>query len=72
MLANAIAPGFIDTPLLVNFDDANKQLIAAQTPLGRLGTPAEIASAAVFLAGPGSSFMTGQTVSPNGGIYMSQ
>ena len=72
VLANAIAPGFIDTPLLVNFDDANKQLIAAQTPLGRLGTPAEIASAAVFLAGPGASFMTGQTVSPNGGIYMSQ
>jgi 3-oxoacyl-[acyl-carrier protein] reductase len=72
VLVNAIAPGFIDTPLLVNFDDANKQLIAAQTPLGRLGTPAEIASAAVFLAGPGASFMTGQTVSPNGGIYMSQ
>ena len=56
----------------MSFDDANKQLIAAQTPLGRLGTPAEIASAAVFLAGPGGSFMTGQTVSPNGGIYMSQ
>ena len=72
VLANAIAPGFIDTPLLVNFDDANKQLIAAQTPLGRLGTPAEIAAAALFLAGPGASFMTGQTVSPNGGIYMSQ
>ena len=50
----------------MSFDDANKQLIAAQTPLGRL------ASAAVFLAGPGGSFMTGQTVSPNGGIFMSQ
>jgi len=72
VLVNAIAPGFIDTPLLADFDDANKQMIAAQTPLGRLGTPAEIASAAVFLAGPGGSFMTGQTVSPNGGIYMSQ
>ncbi len=72
VLVNAIAPGFIDTPLLANFDDANLQVIAAQTPLGRLGTPAEIASAAVFLAGPGASFMTGQTVSPNGGIYMSQ
>jgi 3-oxoacyl-[acyl-carrier protein] reductase len=72
VLVNAIAPGFVETPLLVNFDDANKQLIAAQTPLGRLGTPAEIASVAVFLAGSGASFMTGQTVSPNGGIYMSQ
>ena len=50
---NAIAPGFIDTPLLVNLTAANKQLIAAQTPLGRLGTPAEIASAAVFLRGAG-------------------
>jgi NAD(P)-dependent dehydrogenase (short-subunit alcohol dehydrogenase family) len=72
VLVNAIAPGFVDTPLLVNFADANKQLIAAQTPLGRLGAPAEIASVALFLAGPGASFMTGQTVSPNGGIYMSQ
>jgi 3-oxoacyl-[acyl-carrier protein] reductase len=72
VLVNAIAPGFVETPLLVNFADANKQLIAAQTPLGRLGTPAEIASVALFLAGPGASFMTGQTVSPNGGIYMSQ
>ncbi len=72
VLVNAIAPGFIDTPLLANFEEASKQLIAAQTPLGRLGTPAEIAAAAVFLAGPGASFMTGQCVSPNGGIYMSQ
>lgn len=72
VLANAIAPGFIETPLLDPFSADSKRLIAMQTPLGRLGEPAEIASVAVFLAGPGSSFLTGQTVSPNGGIYLSQ
>ena len=72
VLVNAIAPGFIETPLLHGFSEASKQLIAAQTPLGRLGEPADIAAAAVFLAGPGGKFVTGQTLSPNGGIYMSQ
>jgi 3-oxoacyl-[acyl-carrier protein] reductase len=72
VLVNAIAPGFIETPLLAPLDADSKELIAAQTPLGRLGSPEEIAAVAVFLAGPGGSFMTGQTVSPNGGIYMSQ
>jgi 3-oxoacyl-[acyl-carrier protein] reductase len=42
----------------------------SQNPLGRLGQPQEIAAAAVFLAGPGASFMTGQCVSPNGGAAM--
>jgi NAD(P)-dependent dehydrogenase (short-subunit alcohol dehydrogenase family) len=41
-----------------------------QNPLGRLGRPEEIASAAVFLAGPGATFITGQCVSPNGGAVM--
>jgi len=41
-----------------------------QNPLGRLGQPEEIAAAAVFLAGPGATFMTGQCVSPNGGTAM--
>jgi len=72
VLVNAIAPGFIETPLLANFTAENKRLIAAQTPLNRLGEPADIAAAAVFLAGPGAGFITGQTLSPNGGIYMSQ
>jgi len=72
VLANAIAPGYIDTPLLDVLDAENRRLLAMQTPLGRLGVPDEIAAAAVFLAGPDSTFMTGQVVSPNGGIYMSQ
>ena len=72
VLVNAIAPGFIDTPLLDPMDEAQKNLIAMQTPLGRLGTAEEIAAAALFLAGPDSTFVTGQVLSPNGGIYMSQ
>lgn len=72
VLVNAIAPGYIETPLLVNVEPASKQMIAMQTPLRRLGEPADVAAAAVYLAGPGGRFMTGQTISPNGGIHMSQ
>ncbi|HXC51959.1 MAG TPA: SDR family oxidoreductase [Candidatus Limnocylindrales bacterium] len=72
VLINAIAPGYIDTPLLSPLEEEQKRLIAMQTPLGRLGTADEIAAAALFLAGPDSTFVTGQVLSPNGGIYMSQ
>ncbi|HEY2775554.1 MAG TPA: SDR family NAD(P)-dependent oxidoreductase [Candidatus Binatia bacterium] len=72
VLVNAIAPGYIDTPLLAPLEQEQKRLIAMQTPLGRLGTADEIAAAALFLAGPDSTFVTGQVLSPNGGIYMSQ
>ncbi|MFQ5478636.1 MAG: SDR family NAD(P)-dependent oxidoreductase [Candidatus Binatia bacterium] len=69
---NAIAPGFIDTPLLDPLDEEQKKIIAMQTPMLRLGTAEEVASVAVFLAGDDSSYFTGQVLSPNGGIYMSQ
>jgi 3-oxoacyl-[acyl-carrier protein] reductase len=72
VLINAIAPGYIDTPLLDPLQPEQKRLIAMQTPLGRLGQAEEIAAAALFLAGPDSTFVTGQVLSPNGGIYMSQ
>jgi 3-oxoacyl-[acyl-carrier protein] reductase len=72
VLINAIAPGYIDTPLLSPLEAEQKRLIAMQTPLGRLGQAEEIAAAALFLAGPDSTFVTGQVLSPNGGIYMSQ
>jgi 3-oxoacyl-[acyl-carrier protein] reductase len=67
---NAIAPGYIDTPLLDPFPDLMKQMIVAQTPAGRLGTAAEVAATAVFLASDDSSFFVGQVLSPNGGLYM--
>ncbi len=70
IFVNAIAPGFIDTPLLAEFDPALKQSIALQTPLGRLGLAEEVAAVAVFLAGDEASYMVGQVLSPNGGLVM--
>ena len=71
ILVNAIAPGPTDTPMLgAEFTSAETLANESQNPLGRIGRPEEIASAAVFLAGPGATFMTGQCVSPNGGAVM--
>ncbi len=68
---NAIAPGWIETSMT---DDLGpmKPLIAAQTPMGRLGDVDDIAWCAVYLASDEAKFMTGQVVSPNGGWYVSQ
>jgi 3-oxoacyl-[acyl-carrier protein] reductase len=68
---NALAPGFVDTPLLDDMHEAYP-LVAAATPLGRLGQPDDIAWAAVYLASSETDWMTGQTLSPNGGWHMSQ
>jgi NAD(P)-dependent dehydrogenase (short-subunit alcohol dehydrogenase family) len=73
ILVNAIAPGYIETPLLDVFGEAREAssaLIAAQTVLGRLGETREVAATALFLAGPGSSYFTGQILSPNGGLVI--
>jgi 3-oxoacyl-[acyl-carrier protein] reductase len=71
ILVNAIAPGPIDTALLGPGSTSPETLAReAQNPLGRIGRPEEIAGAAVFLAGSGATFMTGQCVSPNGGAAM--
>jgi NAD(P)-dependent dehydrogenase (short-subunit alcohol dehydrogenase family) len=67
---NAIAPGYIDTPLLDVMSPMMRQMVVAQTPAGRLGTPAEIAATAVFLASDDASFFVGQALAPNGGIFM--
>lgn len=69
---NAIAPGYIDTPLLEVMTPTMKALIAGQTPMQRLGEPDDIAWAAVYLASDEAKFVTGQTLSPNGGWHMSQ
>jgi 3-oxoacyl-[acyl-carrier protein] reductase len=71
ILVNAIAPGPTETPMLTGGSTSPETLAQeAQIPLGRLGRPEEIASAAVFLAGPGATFITGQCLSPNGGAVM--
>ena len=68
---NAIAPGWVETDLTDFLQEASA-LIAAQTPMGRLGEPDDIAWAAVYLASDEAKFVTGQVLSPNGGWYMSQ
>jgi 3-oxoacyl-[acyl-carrier protein] reductase len=71
ILVNALAPGPTDTPLLTGGSTSPETLAKeSQNPLGRIGRPEEIASVAVFLAGPGATFMTGQYISPNGGVVM--
>jgi len=66
---NAIAPGFIDTDMTVNLPEDQKILLAAQIPMGRLGTTNEIAQAVLFLASDSGSYITAQTLHVNGGMY---
>jgi 3-oxoacyl-[acyl-carrier protein] reductase len=67
---NAIAPGAIDTPLGAKLSRAFVLALIAQAPIGRLGTPDELAATALFLASDESSYVTGQTFSVNGGVVM--
>lgn len=71
ILVNAIAPGPTDTPMLTtDYMAAATVASSGNVPLGRIGRPEEIAAAAVFLASPANSYMTGQCISPNGGAVM--
>ena len=65
---NAICPGLIDTPILDPLPPVTRIIAERQTPLGRLGEPREIAAAALFLASDEACFITGQWLSPNGGL----
>jgi len=65
-----VAPGFVDTDMTRALTDAQRAGLAGQIPLGRLGTPADIAAAVCFLAGPGAAWITGATLNVNGGMYM--
>ena len=66
---NAIAPGFIETDMTSSLPDIQKEALASQIPMGRLGTADEIAQVALFLASDGGSYITGQTLHVNGGMY---
>ncbi|MAF96910.1 MAG: beta-ketoacyl-ACP reductase [Rhodospirillaceae bacterium] len=67
---NCVAPGFIDTPMTENLSDEQKQNLTARIPAGRLGEPADVAGACVFLASDEASYVTGQTLHVNGGMAM--
>ena len=66
---NAIAPGFIETDMTRTLPNDQKEALALQIPMGRLGTADEVANAVIFLAGESGSYITGQTIHVNGGMY---
>lgn len=68
--ANAIAPGYIGTEMLMTIPDNVMEKIVAQIPVGRLGQPEEIARGVTFLTSENASFITGSTLSINGGQHM--
>ncbi len=67
---NCIAPGVIRTPMLDCYDAETLRTLAEETPLGRLGTPEDIANAAAFLCSEEASFITGQVLGVNGGFVI--
>jgi len=68
---NTVAPGFIDTDMTKELADEHKEALMSSIALGRLGDPKEIAHAVSFLASEGASYITGETIHVNGGMYMS-
>jgi len=67
---NAICPGYIDTPMTAGMSELGRKIVLGRTPMGRVGEAREIAATALFLACDDSSFITGQYLSPNGGLFM--
>ena len=67
---NVLAPGWIATSFSTSVPDEEHRAIAESTPLKRWGTPEDVAAAAIFLASPGASFLTGQTILVGGGVVM--
>ena len=67
---NVVAPGFIDTDMTRAMPQEAKDALVGQIALGRLGEPADIARTVAFLAGPAASYITGETLHVNGGMYM--
>jgi 3-oxoacyl-[acyl-carrier protein] reductase len=68
--ANAVAPGFIDTAMTQALSENVRAELAKQIPMGKLGTPEDVANAVRFLASPWASYITGQVIHVNGGMYM--
>jgi 3-oxoacyl-[acyl-carrier protein] reductase len=68
--ANVVAPGFIDTDMTRALNETQRETLNGQIPLGRLGLPSDIAAAVAFLASADASYITGETLHVNGGMYM--
>jgi 3-oxoacyl-[acyl-carrier protein] reductase len=67
---NCVAPGFIDTDMTRALDSAQREELLSGIPLARMGRPQEVADAVAFLASPQASYITGETIHVNGGMYM--
>lgn len=67
---NCVAPGFIDTDMTRALNEEQRQGLAAQIPLGRLGSADDVAAAVLFLASPAAAWITGETLNVNGGMHM--
>ena len=68
--ANAIAPGYIQTPMTDKLNEEQKKALLANLAIPRLGTPEDIAAVVLFLAGPAGSYVTGEVINVSGGLYM--
>jgi 3-oxoacyl-[acyl-carrier protein] reductase len=67
---NAVAPGFIDTDMTRSLNEEQRAALMQQIPMARLGTPADVAAAVLFLVSPQAAYITGETLHVNGGMYM--
>ena len=70
ILVNCVAPGVIETDMLSTLTEEMRAALRADTPLGRTGTPEDVAGVVRFLTSEAASFITGQVISPNGGILI--
>jgi 3-oxoacyl-[acyl-carrier protein] reductase len=68
--ANCVAPGFIATPMTDKLNEKQREAILTRVPANRLGTPADVAAAVVYLASEEAAYVTGQTLHINGGMAM--
>jgi 3-oxoacyl-[acyl-carrier protein] reductase len=67
---NAVAPGFIETPMTGVLSDKVKEELKTRIPLGRMGSPRDVAAAIVFLASDEAGYITGHVLDVNGGMYL--
>jgi 3-oxoacyl-[acyl-carrier protein] reductase len=67
---NCVAPGFVESPMTASLTDAQRSALLASVPIGRFGSPEDVAAAVIYLASEEASYVTGQTLHVNGGMAM--